>query len=133
MSKNILVAYFSQSGNTCKLAKMICDATGGTLLDIGAGENADLSAYDIIFVGTPNWAGTVTDPVKKYLNSHDLSGKTVVPFCTHGMGGLQNVASDIASLCPNSKMLPSFAIKGVEVDNASDKVSAWLKELGLGQ
>lgn len=132
MGKNILIAYFSQSGNTKKLASMICDATGGTLLDIGAGTAVDLASYDTVFVGTPNWAGTVTEPVIKFLSSHDLSGKTVVPFCTHGMGGLQNVAVDMAKLCPNSNVLKSFAIKGVEVDSAPEKVKAWLGEIGYG-
>ncbi|NLL38345.1 MAG: flavodoxin [Clostridiales bacterium] len=132
MSKNILVAYFSQTGNTKKLANMICDAVGGTLQDIGAGAAVDLDAYDTVFVGTPNWAGTVTEPVKKFLSAHDLSGKTVIPFCTHGMGGLQNVASDMAALCPNSKVLQSFAIKGVEVDSAPEKLRAWLDGLGYG-
>lgn len=132
MSKNILIAYFSQSGNTGKLANMICDALGGTLLDIGTGAAVDLNAYDTVFVGTPNWSGTATDPVKKFLSTHDLSGKTVVPFCTHGMGGLQNVAADMAALCPNSKVLQSFAIKGVEVDSAPEKLRTWLGEIGYG-
>jgi flavodoxin len=131
MSKNILVAYFSQSGNTTKLANMILAEVGGALLDIGANPSADLSAYDTIFVGTPNWSATLTPAVKDFLTKHDLSGKTIVPFCTHGMGGLQNIESDMTHLCPNSKMLPAFAIKGVEVDTAPPKVKAWLKEIGL--
>jgi flavodoxin len=129
MSKNILIVYFSQSGNTAKLANIIHEAVGGTLVDVSA--NVDLGAYDTVFVGTPNWATTVTAPVKDYLEKHDLSGKTVVPFCTHGMGGLENVATDMAKLCPNSTMLKSFAIKGVEVDTAPEKVKTWLSEIGM--
>jgi flavodoxin len=131
MSKNILIAYYSQSGNTAKLANIIHAAVGGTLLDIGADTGSSVAAYDTVFVGTPNWAATLSDPVKNYLSKTDLTGKTVVPFCTHGMGGLQNVAADITSLCPHSTVLPSFAIKGVEVDTAPEKVKAWLSQIGL--
>jgi flavodoxin len=129
MSKPLIV-YFSQSGNTAKLAKMIQAETDGTLFDIATGE-VDVSAYDTVFVGTPNWSASVAAPVKEYLTKTDLSGKTVIPFCTHGMGGLQNVASDMAKLCPNSKVLQSFAIKGVEVDSAPLKVKAWLVDIGV--
>lgn len=127
-SKNILIAYFSQTGNTGELANMIHANVGGTLLDIGtnAGAKAELGAYDTVFVGSPNWAGTMAAAVKKFLSAGDLSGKTVIPFCTHGMGGPQNVAADIAKLCPNSKVLPGFAVKGAEVGAASEKVKAWL-------
>jgi flavodoxin len=90
-----------------------------------------LKQYDVVFVGTPNWAATMTPAVRNFLFSSDLSGKTVAPFCTHGMGGLQNVASDIEKLCPNSTVLKSFAVKGVEVDSARDKVKAWLADIGV--
>jgi flavodoxin len=133
MNRKILIAYYSQSGNTGKLANMIHTAVGGTLLDIGAngGVAVNFDTYDTVFVGTPNWSATVSAPVKDFLTASNLSGKTVVPFCTHGMGGLQNVAADIAKLCPASTVLPSFAIKGVEVDSAPDKVKTWLTEIGI--
>jgi flavodoxin len=129
----ILIAYFSQSGNTKKLAGMIQEQVGGDLLELTADKvpSVDLCSYDTVFIGTPNWSATMTAPVKAYLCSCDLSGKKVVPFCTHGMGGLQNVADDIAKLCPNSTVTKSFAIKGVEVDSAPPKVKEWLTEIGL--
>ncbi|MDR2615865.1 MAG: hypothetical protein LBC28_04730, partial [Oscillospiraceae bacterium] len=107
MGKNIIV-YHSQSGNTKKIAELIQAAVGGELAEIGA--VGELSEYDVVFVGTPNWSGTATPAVRGFLEERDLSGKTVVPFCTHGMGGLQNIATDITALCPNSNVLPSFAI-----------------------
>jgi len=133
MGKKILIVYFSQSGNTRKLAGIIHAAVGGDVAEIAesGAADVDLSRYDTVFVGTPNWAATLTPAVKNFLTANDLSGKTVVPFCTHGMGGLQNVASDMAKLCPNSTVLKSFAVKGVEVDSAPEKVGAWLKGLGL--
>ena len=133
MSKKILIAYFSKSGNTKKLAGMVNEAVGGTLVEIAesGAADADLSLYDTVFVGTPNWSASLTPALKAFLTASDLSGKTVVPFCTHGMGGLQNVAADITSLCPNSTVLQSFAIKGVEVDTAPDKIKTWLGTIGL--
>jgi flavodoxin len=129
----ILIVYFSKSGNTKKLAEMIQTQVGGTMLELNEGKApaVDLSSYDTIFVGTPNWSATMTAPVKDFLSTNNLSGKTVVPFCTHGMGGLQNVAADITSLCPNSTVTKSFAIKGVEVDSAPPKVKEWLADIKL--
>ena len=77
MSRKILIAYYSQSGNTEKLAKMIQNEVGGALYSIGdenAG-SAGVEAYDTFFVGTPNWSGTLTAPVKEFLSKNDLSGK----------------------------------------------------------
>ncbi len=133
MSRKILTVYFSQSGNTKKLAGIINAAVGGDMAEIAesGAVSVDLTQYDTVFVGTPNWAATLTPAVKNFLTATDLSGKTVVPFCTHGMGGLQNVAADITALCPKSTVLQSFAIKGVEVDSAPDKVKAWLGSIGM--
>ena len=131
MNGEIIIAYFSQTENTKKLANMIHAEVGGTLLDIEKEESTDLKTADTVFVGTPNWSATVSTPVKAFLSTADLSQKTVIPFCTHGMGGLQNVAADIEKLCPDSKVLRSFSIKGVEVDTAPEKVKAWLSEIGM--
>ncbi|MDR0861845.1 MAG: hypothetical protein LBN30_03590 [Oscillospiraceae bacterium] len=127
MSK-ILIVYYSQSGSTEKLAKLIQSEVGGTLATVA--DTVDLAEFDTVFVGTPNHAAGASQPVKDFLASHDLSGKKVVPFCTHGMGGEQNTASDIAKLCPNSTILTSFAVKGVELDSAKAAVLAWLEVVG---
>ena len=124
-----LILYYSQSGNTEKLANIILAEVGG---DIGRiDDGIDLSGYDTVFIGTPNHAASAAQAVQTFLKDSDLSGKTVVPFCTHGTGGLQNVATAIESCCPDSTVLPCFAIAGVEVDSAGDKVKVWLKDIGL--
>ena len=51
---------------------------------------ADLSQYDVIFLGYPIWFGTYAPPITTYLNNVDLSGKKIVPFCTFGSGGLNS-------------------------------------------
>ena len=128
-----LIVYFSDSGNTKKLAEMIQAAVGGDIMDIKA-PKPDFSAYDLIFLGTPNYSATVAGPMADYIKGIDLTGKTVAPFCTHGMGGLQNVGDDMTKLCTAagaSKVFPTSPIKGVDVAQGGEKLNAWLKECGI--
>ena len=111
----ILIAYYSWSGNTRFAAEQIQKATGGTLFEIKpvkaypkdykacvdlarkecpagfkpalASEVSDMAKYEVVFVGTPNWCSTMAPPVRSFLASYDFSGKTVIPFVTHGSGG----------------------------------------------
>jgi flavodoxin len=90
-----------------------------------------VEAYDTIFVGSPNWWDTIAPPVATFLSENDLSGKTIVPFCTHGGGGLGSISEDIAELCPQSTMLNSFEIYGSGGRDAQARVSAWLSKVGM--
>ena len=133
MYEKKLIVYFSKSGNTKKLAEMIQAAGGGDAVDIDA-PKPDFAAYDLIFLGTPNYSATVAGPMADYIKSIDLTGKTVAPFCTHGMGGLQNVGEDMTKLCTASgaaKVFPTIPVKGVDVDQAGEKLQAWLKDCGI--
>ena len=128
-----LIVYFSESGNTKKLAEMIQAAVGGDMVDIKA-PKPDFAAYDLIFLGTPNYSATVAGPMADYIKGLDLTGKTVAPFCTHGMGGLQNVGDDMAKLCTAAgavKVFPCIPVKGVDVAQGGEKLNAWLKECGI--
>ena len=128
-----LIVYFSESGNTKKLAEMIQAAVGGDMTDIKAAK-PDFSAYDLIFLGTPNYSATVAGPMADYIKGIDLTGKTVAPFCTHGMGGLQNVGDDMTKLCTAAgaaTVFPTIPVKGVDVAQAGEKLAAWLKECGI--
>ena len=156
MKKNILVAFYSHSGNTEHIANMIAQLTEATLYKIDPMEkyptdyNAvvsqakkeiqagylphlmnplnDLKAFDIIFVGTPNWWSTIAPPVATFLTENKLAGKQVIPFCTHGGGGLSKIKKEIEKLCPNSKVLSSFDIYGSGGTSAKQKLADWLKE-----
>ena len=128
-----LIVYFSDSGNTKKLAEMIQAAVGGDIMDIKA-PKPDFGAYDLIFLGTPNYSASVAGPMADYIKGIDLKGKTVAPFCTHGMGGLQNVGDDMTKLCTAAgagKVFPTIPVKGVDVAQAGEKLAAWLKECGI--
>lgn len=157
MGNTILIAYYSHSGNTGKIANFIGQQTGGDLLPIQPEEaypvsyNAvveqakkeikagyhpaiktqipNLDAYNTIFVGSPNWWSSVAPPVATFLTQNDMSGKIIVPFCTHGGGGLARVAQDIEKLCPHSTVLDGFEIYGDGSGAAQAKLSAWLKKI----
>jgi flavodoxin len=159
MAEPILIACFSRSGNTRKIANLIQQEVGGTLHEIQvavpypASYNAvveqakkeiqagykpalqsaldHIESYNTIFVGSPNWWSTIAPPVATFLSEYDMSGKTIVPFCTHGGGGLERIGQDIAKLCPQSTVLSSFEIYGSGAGNAQAEVSAWLRKVGM--
>jgi Flavodoxins len=156
-SKKILIVYYSWSGNTGKMAKMIQKETGGEIFEIQTedaypkeykatteqakeeinkgykpaikGKVNNINEYDIIFVGSPNWWGTIAPAVTTFLTEYDLSGKTVAPFFTHGGGGLQNCFADTKKLLPNSKVSESLAFSGYKIDDAQKELSKWVKEV----
>jgi flavodoxin len=158
-TKKILVAYFSHSGNTREIADQIHNKAGGDIFEI-QGEKPypqdydavvkqarqeldsglkpalktkveNIESYDLVFIGYPNWCGTVPAPVKTFLSEYDFSGKTIAPFCTHEGSGLGRSATDIGKLCPKSTLQEGTAIRGRDVKTAQNKVSDWLKKLGI--
>ncbi|ABY95239.1 flavodoxin [Thermoanaerobacter brockii subsp. lactiethylicus] len=161
MAKQILIVYFTWSGNTCKIANLIHKEIGGTIFEIQpevpypnsynatveqakkeiqAGYKPPLKtkidhieSYDIIFVGSPNWWSTIAPPVATFLSEYDLSGKTIVPFCTHGGGGKGRMIRDIVKLCPKSTILEEFVIYGSGAGDAQANVSQWLLKIGITQ
>ena len=136
MTENkILIAYYSYSGNTKSVAEKIQSLTGGDLFEIKTVkeypknyndvvnvakeekaqnhkpklvENFDISDYNEIFIGTPVWWYTFASPIRTFLSEKDFSGKTIVPFCTHGGGGASSTYSDIQKLCPNAVVKDGF-------------------------
>ena len=149
----VLVAYYSWSGNTRYMAKKIQAVTGGTLFEITpktpyptdyrkcvaqarkeikshfkpelAARVDDIGKYDVIFVGSPNWCGTMAPPVATFLTTHDLKGKTVIPFFTHGRGGMQNCEKDVRKLCTKSVVLKAAAFPGASIRQSDDKIEKW--------
>ena len=159
MAEQILIVYFSHSGNTRKIANLIQQEVGGVIheiqpevpypnsynsvvdqarKEIQAGYKPALQSkldhiesYDTIFLGSPNWCSTIAPPVATFLSEYDLSGKTIVPFCTHGGGGLGKIGKDIAKLSPRSTTLRSFEVYGSGTGNTQSEVSAWLRKIGV--
>ena len=146
-----LVVYYSYSGITRRLAEDIALVTDGDLRElkpqkpysfshntaikevreeiekgycppliqgVEAIENAEL-----IFVGSPNWIKTFAPPVLSFLRGSDLSGKTIIPFCTHGGGGFGRMIEDYKNECKNSIIKEGIALKG---DYGFDELKTWL-------
>lgn len=146
-----------QEGNTDVVARMIQKITGGDLFRIDTVKtypedymettevakkelNEDfrpeltshldnVDSYDVVFLGYPNWWGTMPMAVFTFLEEYDFTGKTIIPFCTHEGSGLGRSESDIAKLCPQSNVLDGLAIRGGDVKNAENSVSKWLHGL----
>jgi flavodoxin len=159
MKRNILIIYYSHSENTRKIAERIHNEIGGTVIrlqpaapyptdydevvrqavkEIKAGYTPplkagvpDTAAFDTIFVGSPNWIRTVTPPVVTFRKEHNLSGKTIVPFCSHGGGGEENVLKDIAKLCPDLTVLSGIAILNSGDKTTKGKITEWLMKTGI--
>ena len=156
-ARKILVAYFSWSGNTREIANQIHKVVGGKLFEIVtadkyprdydetvkqarkeletscrphlASEVEDIEAYDLVFIGYPNWCYTIPAPVASFLSKCDSAEKTIAPFCTHGGDGLGDSVEDIAKLCQHSLVLEGLAVRGSEVRNAQSKISEWLRKI----
>jgi flavodoxin len=157
---NILVAYFSWSGNTRGIARQIQQQTGGDIFEIvlvkpySANYDTcldealrdqrgqarpplknlvgDMGKYDVIFVGYPNWWASIPMPVASFLESYDFSSKTIVPFCSHGGGRLGQSVAAIAKLCPNSTILEALSVHYSGGSSLGNDIAAWLKKIGQG-
>ena len=94
--------------------------------------NLDLSKYDPIYVGTPIWFSTFAPPVRTFLQSYDLKGKTVALFCTHGQGNPATFKylADAKAAVPEITFFPEvFAHKGTEAANAGPALDAWIQKV----
>ena len=156
MAPKILIAYYSLTGTTMKLAKAIQAAIGGDLFEIQMvhpypkvysevlkaskpdWENKvkpplkklveNIAEYDIVFIGSPNWFRTMAPPVFSFLAAHDLAGKKVIPFLTHGGGGISNCFTEAAEATPESTHVEGLAIRHNHINEAEQRVNEWLKE-----
>ena len=91
----------------------------------------NIGQYDIIFLGYPNWWGTMPMVFFTFLESHNLTGKTIVPFCTNEGSGMGRSVADIQKLSPKSTVQDGLAIRGRTANDSQKDVSAWLRRIGL--
>ena len=96
-----------------------------------AGRVDNLADYDVIFLGTPNWFGTISNPLSSFIASHDLSGKTIVPVIMFGRGGLMNTVTDLKAALPDSIVLEEFGVSRDNVRNSQSEISEWLGRIGM--
>lgn len=91
----------------------------------------NLEQYDVIFLGYPTWWADMPMILYSFLENHNLSGKTVIPFNTHGGNGFSNTINTIAALQPDANVIKNgFTASRNTVHNSADDVVEWLKKLG---
>lgn len=160
MSKR-LVAYFSASGVTAKVAENLADAIGADVFEIQpevpytkadlnwmdkesrstiemsdptsrpaiAVKRDNMDEYDIIFVGFPIWWYVAPTIVNTFLESHNLKGKTIIPFATSGGSGMGKTVELLRSSCaPDTRWNEG---KRLSSHASAQEVSAWTKSLPL--
>jgi flavodoxin len=166
-SSKSLVVYYSQTGATKKLAEIFQKAKSAdvfeiatvtpypstydsTIAAVGAqreskqwpalvSAKADLAKYDTVYLGYPIMFGSFAPPVYTFLDSNDLSGKVVVPFCTYGSGGRKASAAELKTLEPNANVTLAYGIsnKRITAENgaevAAKEVEGFFADLATGK
>lgn len=107
------------------------EMNAGTLPELVASD-LDVSDYDMVFIGYPVWATNAPQAIFSFLSQYDLSGKTVIPFCTHDGYGAGASYNDIAmAIQGETKILDGLAIEAPDVPESGDTVAKWLTEIGV--
>ncbi|MBQ1491693.1 MAG: flavodoxin [Blautia sp.] len=162
-SESAKYAGYIEKGNTEIMAEKIAELTGGELYTITVkdtypedyasmlvraqeeldedarpeleGELPDLTDKQIIFIGYPIWHGATPRPVLTFLESYDLTGKTVIPFNTHEGSGQSGTQDEIEEAAPGAELLDGLAIQGKvaqeDEERTEELISSWLTELGM--
>jgi len=145
---------YIEVGNTEKAARMIAETTGAELFKIeqkipyAADYNTciaqakrdkqakarpelvslpeNLDEYDEIYLGYPNYWGTMPMAVYTFLEAFDWTGKTIHPFCTHEGSGLAGTERDVAKAAKGAKVVKGLAIHGSSVDSAENAIAGWV-------
>lgn len=147
-------------GNVAKMANWIQEEVGGELfsikvkepyssiydecLDRASDEKADgarpkletqvedISKYDTVFIGYPNWWYTAPMAIFSFIENNDLSSKKIILFCSHGTGGLARSVRDIREVLPKDINLESNVI-GIyrnDIPKGQERIKNWLNEIG---
>lgn len=154
---NILVAYYSHTGNTEGMAEEIANQVNGDLFKIErAAEYNDLyteaedeinnedrpeladtvdnmDSYDVIFIGYPIWWDMPPAMINSFLESYDLTDKIVIPFCTSSSDGIENSVSSIRASSENAVVLDGLRLSGngASSDSGKEEISNWLNSLDI--
>lgn len=150
-SSSVLIAYYSNTGNTAAVAEQIAELTGGTLAEIERteaygdleaeaepeilnGEHpeitvsvSDVQDYETIFVGYPIWWDEAPAMIATFLAENDFTGKTVIPFCTSASDDIGNSLHIFEELCPDAEIAEGFTA------NDESGIEPWIQEMGLLQ
>ena len=147
----VLVAYFSYSGTTKNIANAISEKTGGDLFEITPQDGysnvymesnseirgnkrpaltdtvENMDEYDIVFVGYPVWWHATPAPINTFLESYNLTGKLIIPFCTSGESDISETMPTFLHSCDG------LAVYGERRIIGTSQLDEWLTELGLNE
>ncbi len=157
MIKNSFVLFYSWSGNTRRVARIIADRVGADLAELQpvvpypqdyamtvqrardeiqekirpdfVAPQMDWDHYETVFLGTPNWCGTMAPPLAAFLHQTMPVDKNIVPFCTHGGGGAGSIAKDMAYYCIGCDILPILSLRSNGGAGAERQIDQWLNEV----
>ena len=155
----ILIAFFSWGGNTRGIAREIQNQTGADLFEIKpvhpystnyntvlmeaqedqhrqarpeiSNPSENIDDYDVILLGYPNWWASIPMPIASFLEMYDFSGKTIIPFCSHGGGRFGQSLTAIAKLAPEAMMGEGLSVHYSGGSALPGDVSAWLDANGI--
>lgn len=153
----ILVAYFSKTGNTREAAVQIQAAAGGDLFEITvadpypdsyqetvdrAREELDQNArpalsstvpnmadYDVIILGYPIWWHTEPMAINTFLESYDLTGKTILPFCTSGGSSIEESMPDLRQIAQSRGAVVGTGLTANSLTES--EIDSWLSSNGI--
>ena len=151
----VLIAFFSWGGNTRGIAEEIQSQTGADLFEIELvtpystdyntvlmeaqrdqnrqarpeikNKVENFEQYDTILLGYPNWWASIPMPIASFLEEYDFSGKTIIPFCSHGGGRFGQSLTAITKLAPDAVMGEPLSIHYSGGSSLPDDIAAWLE------
>lgn len=157
-AQKVLVLYYSETGTTKTVAQEIQKQLGADIEAIETIEpytgnfqetmqrgqremqngqmpalkplSKKMAAYDVIFLGYPIWFGTYANPIATLVKENDFAGKTIVPFCTFGSGGLNTSSDALKKALPKAKIAEGYGLRTARVAAAEKELDRFLKENG---
>ena len=158
-SSKLLVAFFTRTGNTRVIALQIRRAVRADVFEIEPAEpypedyeatvsqaqgerdsgfrpplkagGPAIRAYDVVFLGFPVWGETAPPVIRSFLSQHDLAGKTLVPFITHGGYGQGRSMSVLRQHAPQARILDPFVMEADQERRTLTQVSRWLSGVNI--
>ena len=89
-----------------------------------------IAEYDVIFLGYPIWYGTYANPIVTLVKAENFAGKTIVPFCTFGSGGLNTSAADLEKALPKAKIQKGYGVRAARILKIEKELNRFLIENG---
>lgn len=155
----VLIAFFSWGGNTKGIAEEIQAQTGADLFEITplnpyssdyntvldeaqrdqneqarpelAASVENMDDYDTVILGYPNWWASIPMPIASFLEKYDFSGKTIIPFCSHGGGRFGQSLTAIAKLVPDAQMGEALSVHYSGGNDLPEEIAEWLETNGV--